>query len=85
MPTVEPASPRSLTSKTLHITIAEGNVTSDAIDDTPNLVAESVSNADSGTQMRIYGSGYIYNFSTKKLVAAGITRSASGTAARPDR
>ena len=34
-----------------------------------NLVAESVSNADSGTQMRLSGGGYIYNFSTKKMTA----------------
>ncbi len=36
-------------------------------DATPVIVAESVSNADTGTQMRINGGGYIYNFTTKNL------------------
>ena len=36
---------------------------------TPVIVAESVSSADSGTQMRVNGGGYIYNFSTKTLTA----------------
>jgi hypothetical protein len=58
-----------ITAPTLHITMVEGNVTDDTIDDTPNLVAESVSNADTGTQMRISGGMYIYNFSTKQLTA----------------
>jgi hypothetical protein len=31
-------------------------------------VAESVSAADSGSQMRVAGSGYIYNLTTKKLI-----------------
>jgi hypothetical protein len=56
-----------ITSPTLHITMVEGNVTDDLIDDTPNLVAESVSSADTGTQMRISGGMYIYNFNTKLL------------------
>ena len=33
----------------------------------PVIVAESVSNADTGTQMRVNGGGYIYNFTTKNL------------------
>jgi hypothetical protein len=56
-----------ITAPVLHITIVEGNVSDDTVDDTPNLVAESVSNADTGTQMRISGGMYIYNFSTKQL------------------
>ena len=31
------------------------------------IVAESVSNADTGTQMRVNGGGYMYNFTTKNL------------------
>jgi hypothetical protein len=58
-----------VTTPVLHLTIVQGNVTDDAVDDTPNLVAESVSNADTGTQMRISGGMYIYNFSTKQLTA----------------
>lgn len=44
-------------------------MTDDSIDDTPNLVAESVSNADTGTLMRTSGGMYIYNPSTKSLSA----------------
>ena len=57
----------TITSKTLHITIAEGNVADIDPDTTPTIVAESVSNADTGSVMRVNGSGYIYNFSTKQL------------------
>ena len=57
----------TVTSPTLHITIVQGNVTDDTIDDSPNLVATSVSSADIGTQMRVNGGGYMYNFSTKQL------------------
>jgi hypothetical protein len=53
----------------LHITIASGNVADVEPDATPVIVAESVSSADSGTQMRVNGGGYIYNFSTKTLTA----------------
>ena len=60
---------QAITAPSLFITVVEGNVTDDAIDDTPNIVAESVSNADSGTQMRISGGMYMYNFSTKQLKA----------------
>jgi hypothetical protein len=58
-----------VTGLTLHITIANGNVDDVQPDATPEIVAESVSNADTGTQMRPYGNGYIYNFSTKQLKA----------------
>ena len=34
------------------------------------IVAENVSNADTGTQMRVNGGGYIYNFTTKTLTQA---------------
>ena len=53
----------------LHITIASGNVADVEPDATPVIVAESVSSADTGTQMRVNGGGYIYNFSTKTLSA----------------
>jgi hypothetical protein len=57
----------AITSPTLFITIAEGNVADVLPDTTPVIVAESVSNADTGAQMRVNGSGYMYNFSTKVL------------------
>jgi hypothetical protein len=57
------------TTPVLHITIALGNATDVQPDLSPVIVAESVSNADTGTQMRIYGGGYIYNFTTKNLQA----------------
>ena len=57
----------TVTSPVLHITIALGNVADVVPDATPVIVAESVSNADTGTQMRVNGGGYIYNFTTKNL------------------
>jgi hypothetical protein len=45
-------------------------ITDDAVDDSPNVVVESVSNADSGTQMRVSGGMYLYNLSTKGLKQA---------------
>ncbi|MFN2419353.1 MAG: hypothetical protein ABR593_10575, partial [Candidatus Limnocylindria bacterium] len=59
----------TLTTPVLHITIALGNATDAQPDATPIIIAESVSNADTGTQMRVNGGGYIYNFSTKQLKA----------------
>jgi hypothetical protein len=59
----------AVTGLTLHITIANGDVDNVQPDATPEIVAESVSNADTGTQMRPNGTGYIYNFSTKQLKA----------------
>ena len=55
------------TSPVLHITIALGNATDIEPDLSPVIVAESVSSADTGTQMRINGGGYIYNLTTKSL------------------
>ena len=56
----------TVTSPTLHITIVLGDQTdNDAVPDT--LVAESVSGADTGTQMRLGGGGYIYNLSTRSM------------------
>jgi hypothetical protein len=52
----------SITSSALFITIHEG-LNGEYIEDT-NIVATSVSGADTGTQMRISGGGYIYNLST---------------------
>ena len=57
----------TVTSPVLHITIALGNVADVIPDATPVIVAESVSSADTGTQMRVNGGGYIYNFTTKNL------------------
>ena len=57
----------AITNADLYLTIVEGNVTNDAIDDTPNLVVASVSTADTGNQMRTSGDMYIYNLSTKSL------------------
>ena len=50
----------------LHITIANGddNLEPSAIEEIP---ATSVSNADTGTQMRVSGGGYIFNLSTKGM------------------
>ncbi len=64
-----PCSGIPVTTPSLFVTIIQGNVSDDTIDDTPNLVAESVSSADTGAQMRLNGTGYIYNFSTKQLKA----------------
>jgi hypothetical protein len=62
----------SVTTPTLHITIANGDVTGDDSIDDSNIVAVSVSNADTGTQMRIAGGGYMYNFSTKTLTQGNL-------------
>jgi hypothetical protein len=59
----------SITTANLFITIADGNATDLMPDSTPVIVAESVSNADTGSQMRVNGGGYIFNFSTKPLKA----------------
>ncbi|MBA2634146.1 MAG: tandem-95 repeat protein [Chloroflexi bacterium] len=57
----------TVTSPTLHITIVLGDQTdNDGAPDT--LVAESVSGADNGTQMRLGGGGYIYNLSTRSMM-----------------
>ena len=56
-----------VTSPSLFITLVQGNVTLDTIDDTPNLITTSVSGADSGNQMRTSSGMYIYNLSTKQL------------------
>ena len=61
-----------MTSPTLHITIANGDVTGDDSIDDSNIVSVSVSNADTGTQMRTAGGGYIYNFSTKTLTQGNL-------------
>ena len=55
----------TVTNVPLFITIAKG-VGDEAIEDT-NLIAESVSAADSGSQMRTADGMYIYNLSTKSL------------------
>jgi hypothetical protein len=57
----------TVTNVPLFITIAKG-VGNEAIEDT-NLIAESVSAADSGSQMRVADGMYIYNLSTKSLSA----------------
>jgi hypothetical protein len=57
----------TVTNVPLFITIAKG-VGDEAIEDT-NLIAESVSAADTGSQMRTADGMYIYNLSTKSLSA----------------
>ena len=59
----------AITTAAMYLTIVEGNVTDDNIDDSPNVVTESVSNADTGNQMRTSGGMYMYNLSTKSLKA----------------
>jgi len=56
-----------ISTPSLFITIADGNAADIDPDSTPVIVAESVSSADSGTQMRMSGGMYIYNFATKTL------------------
>jgi hypothetical protein len=58
---------QNVTSHDLFVTIAKGNFAPDADPDDPNVLVESVSNADTGTQMRIADSMYIYNLTTKSL------------------
>lgn len=61
-----------VTSTPLSIQVVKGNVTDDVtVDDSNAAVTESVSNADSGTQMRVSDGKYIYNLSTKGL-ATGV-------------
>ena len=59
----------NVTTPRLFITIALGNMAPDADPDDPNVVVESVSNADSGNEMRRADSMYIYNLSTRPLQA----------------
>jgi VCBS repeat-containing protein len=57
-----------VTTTPLSIQLVKGNVTNDVtVDDSNAAVTESVSNADSGTQMRVADGKYIYNLSTKGL------------------
>jgi len=56
----------AVTTPTLFIQLYKGNVFQETIDGTI-VVTESVSNADTGQQLRVSGSGYIYNLSTKSL------------------
>ena len=56
----------TVTNVPLYITLAKG-VGDEAIEDT-NLIAESVSAADTGSQMRTADGMYIFNLSTKSLV-----------------
>ena len=57
----------TVTNVSLYITLAKG-VGDEAIEDT-NVIAESVSAADSGSQMRTADGMYIFNLSTKNLSA----------------
>ena len=59
----------TITNRTLHITIVLGDQTGQEDDIVPDtLIAESVSGADTGTQMRVSGVGYIYNLSTRGML-----------------
>ena len=55
----------AITGATLYVTLTDGT-NGEFIDDT-NVVAESVSSADTGNVMRPNGAGYIYNLTTKGL------------------
>ncbi len=57
----------TVTDQSLYITLAKG-VNGEYIE-SDNLIAESVSSADSGSQMRTADGMYIYNLSTKNLTA----------------
>ena len=55
----------AITTASLYITLTPG-LNGEFIDDT-NIVAESVSSADTGNLMRLNGGGYIFNLTTKGL------------------
>ena len=55
----------AVTTASLYITLTPG-LNGEFIDDT-NIVAESVSSADTGNLMRLNGGGYIFNLTTKGL------------------
>jgi hypothetical protein len=57
----------AVTTPNLFLTYVMGNVGDDAADGTPNVVADSVSNADTDNQMRLSGGMYMYNLSTKPM------------------
>jgi hypothetical protein len=57
----------TVTNASLYITVAKGTG-NEAIEDT-NIIAESVSAADTGSQMRVVDGGYIFNLSTRNLSA----------------
>ena len=56
----------TVTGPNLYITIATGDDNLDPTNE-EEITATSVSNADTGTQMRINGGGYIYNLTTKGM------------------
>ena len=60
-----PCTGTTVTNAALYITVAKG-LNGEFIEDN-NPVAESVSAADNGQQMRVVDGGYIYNLSTKSL------------------
>ena len=55
----------AITSPAIYITLVKGSY--DSVDDGTNVLATSVSSADTGNQMRPSGSGYIFNLSTNGL------------------
>jgi hypothetical protein len=57
----------TVTNVTLYITLAKGTG-NEAIEDT-NVIAESVSSADTGSQMRVVDGRYMFNLSTRNLSA----------------
>ena len=61
----------AVTAPELYLTIVEGAgaMVDDSALDSTNIVAESVSNADTGSKMRVSSGMYIYNLSTKGLKA----------------
>ena len=73
----------SVTNVSLYITLAKG-AGDEAIEDT-NVIAESVSAADTGSQMRTADGMYIYNLATKNLSANSDWTIRFVTVARPTR
>ena len=61
----------AVTAPELYLTLVEGAgaMVDDSALDSTNIVAESVSNADTGSKMRVSSGMYIYNLSTKGLKA----------------
>jgi hypothetical protein len=58
----------TVTTESLYLTIVQGDATQDdTVNDDTVVVATSVSNADTGTQMRVSDGKYIYNLSTKTM------------------
>jgi hypothetical protein len=56
-----------VTVPTLHLTVAKGVGVDEAVLDDPNFVADNVNNPDTGSQMRVVDSMYMYNLATRGM------------------